>query len=269
MNAIDWTDQWVLITGASAGIGREFAQQLAAKKANLVLCSRNEQRLNALADELDTQTRVVAADLQTDDGVDSLFERLDALDVRLDHIVNNAGMGGAGPFGQQREAAYREMIALNCTALMRITYRYLPRFVERGAGGLLQVASTSGFQPVPYMAVYAASKAFVLNMTLATAEEIEGTGVRMTALCPGSVPTEFQARAGYSLEGWTKKHNMTADRVVTEGLRAYERGDWKCTPGFGNNVQTFLQRFIPLKLTTKAAAVVMKRSGRDKIHGAG
>jgi short-subunit dehydrogenase len=269
VTSLDWTDQWVLVTGASAGIGREFATQLAAKGANLVLCSRNEQRLNVLADELGTQVRVVAADLQTDAGVDRLFEQLDALDVRVDHVVNNAGMGGAGRFEQQRVQAHREMVALNCTAVMRITHRFLPEFLERGAGGFLQVASVSAFQPVPYMAVYAASKAFVLHMSLGIAEEIAGTGVRMTALCPGSVPTEFQARAGYSLEGWTKKHNMTADRVVAEGLRAYARGDWKCIPGFGNSFQTFLQRFVPLKVTTKAAAVVMRRSGRDKLQGAG
>lgn len=265
MRAVDWKDQWVLVTGASAGMGRQFAVELAARGANLVLCARDEARLNGLADELNTEVRVVAADLSTPAGVASLLERTEALDVEIQHVINNAGVGGAGHFVRQDVERLEAMTALNCTALLRITHHFLPRFVERGEGGFLQVASTASFQPVPYMAVYGATKAYVLSLSTALAEELKGTGVRMTTLCPGPVQTEFQERAGYALTGMQKNNATAAEDVIHAGLEAYENGRWTYIPGATNSLQTFLQRFFPLKTVTKAAALVMKRSGRDQV----
>jgi hypothetical protein len=262
----DWTNQWVLITGASSGIGRQFAIELARRGANLVLCSRNRARLEALADDLNTQARVIAADLEMDSGVDDLIRQVSELDVRIDHVVNNAGMGGPGYFVSQSQERQQRMVALNCTAVMRITRHFLPEFVERRSGGFIQVASTAGFQPVPFMAVYGATKAFVLNFTLGVAEELRDTQVRMMALCPGAVPTEFQERAGYQLTGMQHKNRMSAERVIETALSAYERGNWVCTPGVTNSMQVVLQRFVPLSLVTRAAAFVMKRSGRDRVE---
>jgi len=262
---VDWAGQWVLVTGASAGMGRQFAVQLAKRGANLVLCSRNEQRLRELGDELETEVRVIAADLMTDAGVQHLLDRLDALDVRIEHVVNNAGVGGAGHFSNQSPEQQILLTAINCTALVRITRHLLPGFLERQSGGFIQVASTAAFQPVPYMAVYGASKAYVLHLTQGIAEEIRDSGVRMMALCPGPVPTEFQERAGYELTGLQKKNNMSADDVVSKALVAYERGRRVCVPGFTNSAQTILQRFFPREFVTRASALVMRRSGRDKV----
>lgn len=265
MNAIDWTRQWVLITGASAGLGRQFAVELASRGASLVLCSRDEERLNLLADELNTETRVIAADLSTPAGVSSLLERADALDIEVSHVINNAGVGGAGHFARQDGQRLEMMTTLNCTALMRITHHFLPRFLERRDGGFLQVASTASFQPVPYMAVYGATKAYVLSFSVAVAEELKETGVRMTALCPGPVQTEFQERAGYALTGMQKSNATSTQDVIRAGLKAYESGRWTYIPGTTNSLQTFVQRFFPMKTVTKAAAMVMKRSGRDQV----
>jgi short-subunit dehydrogenase len=266
MTKIDWNGQWVLVTGASAGIGRQFAVQLAQRGANLVLCARNEQRLRELGDELKTEVRIIAADLATPTGVQHLLDRLDALDVSIDHVVNNAGIGGAGHFARQTLEQQIEISALNCDALLRITRHLLPGFLARQSGGFIQIASTAAFQPVPYMALYGATKAYVLHLTQAIAEEIRDSGVRMLALCPGPVPTEFQERAGYTLTGMQKKNHMSAEAVAHKGLVAYERGQRVCVPGFTNSAQTFVQRFFPRDFITWASAVVMKRSGRDQVE---
>ncbi len=265
MSPVDWSGQWVLVTGASSGIGRQFAVELARRGANLVLCSRNRQRLEQLADELNTETRVIATDLETAEGVAQLLQQVDALDIRIDHVVNNAGMGGAGHFARQDPAHQVNLTALNCTSVVRITRHFLPQFIEREGGGFIQIASTASFQPVPYMAVYGATKAYVLSFSVAVAQEIEGSGVRMTVLCPGPVQTGFQARAGYELTGIQKKNKMSVEDVVNSGLAAYDKDRRVCIPGTTNSLQTFAQRFFPLSVVTKAAATVMKRSGRDKL----
>lgn len=265
MTPIDWQGSWVLVTGASAGMGRQFAYALAKRGAQLVLCSRNEQRLRALADELGTPCQVIAADLETHAGIDQLLSRVDQLGIEIDHVINNAGMGGAGPFASQDPEHHVRMTELNCVAALRITRHFLPRMVERRTGGVLQVVSTAGFQPVPFMATYGATKAYLLHLSIALSEELEGTGVRMTALCPGPVPTEFQERAGYQLTGLQEKNQMSAEQVVEKGLRAYSRGQWVYTPGVTNSIQTFAQRFFSRKFVTKASAMVMRRSGRDRV----
>ncbi|MEN9579562.1 MAG: hypothetical protein RJA70_2571 [Pseudomonadota bacterium] len=265
MSSIDFCDGWVLVTGASSGIGREFAVQLAKLGARLVLAARSRDRLVDLADTLGTPVKVVVADLSTRAGIDRLLADVDALELPIRHVVNNAGMGGAGHFARMDPDAIEAMTTLNSLAPILITRHFLPKLLEARAGGFIQVASTSSFLPIPYMATYGATKAYVLSFSVALLEEIQSSGVRVLSLCPGSVPTEFQERAGYTLHGPQSRSAISAEQVVREGLAAYVRGEEVLVPGRINALQMFAQRFVSLPLKAKAAALVMRRSGRDKV----
>src|SRR5690606_25917714 len=196
MKRIDYRGSWVLVTGASSGIGAAFARKLAHRGANLVLTARSAERLERLAADLSRingiETRVVAADLGTPEGVRALLEGVDALGVPIEHVVNNAGFGSTGPFCTAQPETEQSMVCVNCQAVVAIARHFLPELVRRGRGGVINVASTSGYQPTPFMATYGATKAFVLSFSLALSEELRGSGVRMLALCPGPVPTRFQ-----------------------------------------------------------------------------
>lgn len=266
MSAIDFRGEWVLVTGASSGIGREFAIQLAELGAQLVLVARSRERLVELADSLGTAVKVVVADLSTRAGIDACLAEVDALQLPIRHIVNNAGMGGAGHFVRMDPDAMEAMTTLNALAPMLITRHFLPKLLEARAGGFVQVASTSSFLPIPYMATYGATKSYVLSFSSAVLEEIGDSGVRILALCPGSVPTEFQERAGYTLHGAQSHSAISAKQVVKQGLSAYARGDNVFVPGVINTLQMFAQRFVSLSFKAKAAALMMRRSGRDKVN---
>jgi len=218
--------RWALVTGASSGLGEEFAKQLAHRGANLVLTSRSEQRLVNLAADLTRvngiETRVVVADLSAPDGAARLLRAVHELQLPITHLLNNAGFGSAGAFAEldaERESA---LVELNVAALVRLTRGLIGPMLARREGGVLNVASTAGFQPVPFMATYAASKAFVVSFTLALASELDGTGVRAMALCPGPVQTGFQAAAGFARPALPLA--VLSTRKTIEGaLAAYER----------------------------------------------
>ncbi len=263
---MEFNDEWVLVTGASSGIGREFAVQLAAKGAKLVLLARSRERLVELADSLGVEAKVVTGDLSTPELVRKAMADVDALGVPVRHVVNNAGMGGAGNFSRHEPEMLEKLTALNATAPMLITRHFLPKLLEAGSGGFIQIASTGAFVPVPFMAVYGATKAYVLSFSVAIAEEIRDSGVRITCVCPGPVPTEFQERAGYKLHGMQGKNKMSADEVVERALRDYERGEQVSIPGRMNALQMFAQRFVSMPFKTRAAGAVMRRSGRDKLN---
>src|SRR3954471_15428576 len=184
-----------LVTGASSGIGEQFARQLAARGHDLVLVARRADRLERLAGELPTDAQVVACDLATDGA--SLAERVDELGVQVDLLVNNAGFGTSGPFVENDAAREAEEVRLNCEAVVTLCHAFLPGMVERCHGGVINVASSAGMQPIPYEAVYSATKAFVISFTDAIHTELRGTGVRAMAVNPGPVPTEWQQVAGY------------------------------------------------------------------------
>jgi short-subunit dehydrogenase len=219
-----------LVTGASSGIGEQFAHQLAARGYDLVLVARREDRLRTLAESLGTTTHVVACDLINE--ADRLKGKVDKLGVEVDLLVNNAGFGLRGRFLDAPEGRDAEMVRLNCEAVVVLTRAFLPAMIERGRGGIITVASTAGMQPLPYEATYGATKAFALNLTEALHMELRGTGVKALAVNPGPVPTEWQQVARYEeMGGEMMPGAIEADQVVREALSSYDRGKRSMVPG--------------------------------------
>jgi short-subunit dehydrogenase len=217
-----------LITGASSGIGEQFARQLSARGSDLVLVARRADRLEALAADLPTRAEVIACDLATDAA--SLPGRVAELGLEIDLLINNAGFGTHDRFWEIEEGRDAEMVRLNCEAVVVLTRAFLPAMVERGRGGVITVASTAGMQPLPYEATYAASKAFALNFSDALHTELRGTGVRCLAVNPGPVKTEWQEVAGIE-EGNIPPGIVGPDVVVRESLKAYDRGSRSLVSG--------------------------------------
>lgn len=219
-----------LITGASSGIGEQFAHQLAARGHPLVLVARRADRLEHLAGSVPTDAHVVPCDLATD--VAALPERVAELGVEVGLLVNSAGFGTSGPFLEHDPGRDAEQVRVNCEAIVTLTHAFLPGMVERGRGGVINVASTAGMQPIPYEAVYAATKAFVISFTDALHTELRGTGVRALAVNPGPVPTEWQQVAGYEPDRvGVVPGRIGAEQVVRESLAAYDRGRRSVIPG--------------------------------------
>jgi short-subunit dehydrogenase len=229
-----------LITGASSGIGLEIARVLATEH-DVVLAARSGDKLQALAGELGG-ARVVAVDLSDPHAPAKLVAEVPAVDV----LVNNAGFGDYGPFAHAKPERLDEMIELNVGALTRLTRAYLPGMLQRGSGRICNVASTAAFQPGPLMAVYYATKAYVLSFTEALAEELRGTGVTATALCPGPTRTGFQASAEMEESRLVKNRKLpTAAEVAAYGVKAMNDGDVVAVPGFANKVLASSIRFTP------------------------
>jgi short-subunit dehydrogenase len=219
-----------LVTGASAGIGAEFARELSRRGYEVVLVARRRERLEELAAELGS-AHVVTCDLVGEAG--SLAERVAALGLEVDVLVNNAGFGTHGRFAEIDSAREAEEVRLNCEALVTLTHAFLPGMLERRRGGVITVASTAGMQPLPYEAVYSASKAFARAFSDALAAELRGTGVRMLCVNPGPVPTEWQQVAGYEPDYLPPvPGKISAAQVARESLRAFERGRRTLIPGF-------------------------------------
>ena len=260
-------DAFTLVTGASSGIGEVFARELAARGSNLVITARSRDKLEALAAELGkkhgVEVHVVASDISEANGVDRLCREVDELGVAIHHLVNNAGFGIAGAFAKSDESEQTRMVRLNCEALMRVTRHFVPPLIERGSGGIIHVASTASYQPMPFMATYGATKAFVLSFSVALREEISGRGVRVLALCPGPVPTGFQAAAGIE-PGMERIAALSAEETVRQGLEAYQANDAVCIPGAVNRVQTLVSKFMPRSVVTHTISAAMKRMGRAK-----
>jgi short-subunit dehydrogenase len=239
----------VLITGASAGIGAELARLFAADKSNLVLVARRREKLEELAAELrgkeGIDVRVVAADLGRADAPQAVVDELAAEKITIDVLVNNAGFGAVGAFDQLDAARQAEMVQVNVAALTHLTRLTLPGMVERGRGGVLNVASTAGFQAGPYMAVYYATKAFVISLSEALRDELAGRGVTVTCLCPGLTATEFVAVAKMEKVRMLKLPPMTAERVARIGYRAFRRGKLLAVAGWLNYLGTIGARYSP------------------------
>ena len=243
-----YTERWALVTGASSGIGAEFARVLAGNGMHLVLTARRGDRLEELAAELQqqhmVQTLVVAADLCEPGAVVSLLEQVADRDITLELLVNNAGFGFVGAFAGSDVELMLSMIRLNITALTELTYRVLPGLLEQGHGAIINVSSVTAMQPVAHMPVYAASKAFVLHFSEALWAEARDHGVTVMALCPGTTETEFFDVAG--VPGWLKKsHFQTPRQVVKEALRGLEKrrsylvtGLWNYLKSLGARIAT-------------------------------
>jgi short-subunit dehydrogenase len=243
-----------LVTGASSGIGEQFARQLAARGNDLVLVARRADRLEKLAADLPTQAHVVPCDLTTE--ADSLPAKVAELGVEVDLLVNNAGFGTSGRFLEHDAKRDVEEIRVNCEAVVVLTHAFLGPMVERGRGGVINVASTAGMQPLPYESVYSATKAFVITFTDALWMELHGTDVKVMAVNPGPVPTEWQGVAGYDDDRTNVVPGaISAEQVVRESLRAYDRGKRSIIPG--RTIRWFLRvtkpspRALQLRITER------------------
>ncbi len=241
-----------LVTGASAGLGAEFARQLAAKGERLVLVARRRERLDELAAALGN-ARAVAMDLSEPGAAARLMADLEQHGDTVELLVNNAGFGLAGQFAELDGDRQREMIDLNCGALAELAHAVLPGMVARMAGGILNVASTAAFQPGPGMAVYFATKAFVLSFSEALHDEAEPHGVKISCLCPGPTRTEFRSVSGFDPKGRLAKLSADAASVVAAGLRGLERNQAVVVPGLSNKMIAQAHRLLPRAVMRRAA----------------
>jgi uncharacterized protein len=247
-----WQGKWALVTGASAGIGEALAVELAAAGVHLVLTARRKDRLEALAarlaSEFGIQTRVIVADLEQAAAPWEIFAAIEGQGLTIDVLVNNAGFGYYGQFVQGDPARQAAMVQVNCTAIVALTNLFLPGMVERRRGHVLIVASTASYQPVAYLATYAATKVFDRFLAEAMAEEVKRHGVRVSALCPGPTESEFGQVAGVNLgrmRGFQK-----ADIVARRGLEGLVRGKHWVIPYLVGQVGVFAQRFFPRRWVT-------------------
>jgi uncharacterized protein len=236
-----------LVTGASSGIGAEFAKQLSARGYEVVLVARRAERLQQLASELQGPAHVIPCDLANDAA--SLRGKVDELGLQVDLLVNNAGFGTHGRFAEIDPVRDAEQVRLNCEAVVTLTHAFLPGMIERGRGGVITVASTAGMQPIPYETVYSASKAFARTFSDALSGELRDTGVKVLCVNPGPVPTEWQEAAGYE-PGYLPPvpGKIEADQVASESLRAFDKGRRSLIPGTVMRWSMRLNKPAPLPL---------------------
>jgi short-subunit dehydrogenase len=246
----------VLITGASSGIGLELAKCFAADGCKLIIVARNTEALEKLAEELRRENKIEAivltADLSQMETSKRIFQELSAQKISVDVLVNNAGFGLHDEFVKLPLQRQLEIIQVNVTALTELTGLFLPGMIERKHGGILNVASVAGFLPGPNMAVYYASKAFVLSFTEALAEELDETDVTVSAFCPGATETNFSqvARGGKSRK--TKTSKMSAEQAAQYGHQAFRKKQVVAIPGFQNRLLVFLTRILSRRTVRKA-----------------
>ncbi|MGO4885026.1 MAG: SDR family NAD(P)-dependent oxidoreductase [Bryobacteraceae bacterium] len=248
----------VLITGASSGIGEELARLFAAHRYNLVLVARSEQKLQALGAELarahSVEARALAADLAASDAPARIAGSLQQQGVTIDALVNNAGFGARGPFAELDAELEARMIQVNVAALVQLTRAFLPGMLARHSGKILNVASTAAYVPGPFMAVYYASKAFVLSFSEAVAEETQGTGVSVTALIPGPTETNFAATAGNQESKLFRSGSvMSAAAVARVGFDGLMAGKRVAIAGVSNKLTAFSTRLAPRTMLAKIA----------------
>lgn len=257
-----------LVTGASGGIGRALAALLAKDGHPLVLVARDQAALDEVAGEFRTRFGVeaiaLAADLAQSEAVAGLVATLDQRGVAVEILVNNAGFGDAGPFAESDPTRVRAMLAVNVVAVTELTRRLLPTMLARGRGRVLNVASTAAFQPGPYMSVYYASKAFVLSFSEAIAEEIHGSGVTVTALCPGPTATGFQERAAIGDSPLFRRGGvMDSERVATAGYAGLLAGRRIVIPGRRNWIGAQSVRIAPRRAVTAMVGRLQKPAGKS------
>ena len=244
-----------LITGASAGLGVDFARQLAARGRRLVLVARRKDRLDALADEIGN-ARAVAIDLGEPGASLRLMADIAAHGERVECLINNAGFGLWGRFASLDGARQRQMIDLNCGTLFELCHAVIPAMIARKSGAILNVASTAAFQPGPGMATYFATKAFVLSFSEALHEEVRKSGVRVTALCPGPTATEFGDVAGFKGNGAFEKLSASSSEVVAAGLKALDSNRAVVIPGLLNKFGAQGHRLLPRTWLRKVTAAI-------------
>jgi short-subunit dehydrogenase len=254
-----------LITGASTGIGYELSKCFAADHHNVILVARQAQRLRQIAEDFTKQfgitAKIIVADLAQPDAPQKIVEAVREDSLRIDYLINNAGFGLGGTFAETDLAAELGMIQVNISALVALTKLFLPEMIARKSGKVMNVASTAAFQPGPLMAVYYATKSFVLSFSEAIANELKGTGVTVTALCPGPTASEFQKRAKIENTRLVKGKvlgMMTAEQVAKVGYHGLMRGKRIVIPGLLNKIGVHGTRITPRAITTQIARMVQE-----------
>lgn len=251
-----------LVTGASAGLGEGFARELARRGHDLILTARRAERLEEIAAELRTaqgvKVHVFASDLAEAGAPEALLTEVVAAGLPIDLLVNNAGFGVRGDFAELDGAVQLGMIDLNCRALVALAHGVLPGMIGRRSGGILNIASLGSFQPGPWMAVYYATKAFVLSFSEALHEEARDKGVRVSAICPGPTRTEFADRAGMGGDAMFTRFAGTPDTVVRDGLAAVAANRAVKVSGLVNTLSADSVRFLPRIVARKVAGSLQK-----------
>jgi uncharacterized protein len=259
---INYHGSTVLITGASSGLGAEFAEQLAARGANLILVARRVDRLEALKAALESKhgvtATVIAADLTVPGAASTVAAKIAKLKLPVHSLINNAGFGTHNHFGDEDAAQLHDEVALNVAAVVDLTKAFWAELLQHESGALVNVSSSAGFQPVPKMAVYAATKAFVLSFTEALWYEAKNSGLRVLAFCPGATETEFFDTSG---PGARIGKTASADQAVHMALATLDR---RSPPpsvinGFGNRAQIWSERLISRRLLVTASGAITKR----------
>ena len=250
-----------LITGASSGIGYEFSKLLAEDGHNLVLVARNKQRLKQLADELEGKFGIsvlsISKDLSVVTTPQEIFDELQQESIQIDILVNNAGFNVYGSFSETDLMEELQMVQVNLVSLTHLTKLFLPGMLRKGYGKILNVGSTGSFGPGPFNAVYCATKAFVLSFSGAIAEELQGTGVTVTALCPWATKTEFFKRANMADINLLKRGVMDAKTVAEIGYNSVMKGERLVIAGTNNKLIIFLTRFMPREMIAKMTKDMM------------
>ena len=252
-----------LITGGSVGIGLELAKQFAAHGHDLVLSARHQDALEAAAGLIEgkygVKVTVITADLADPDSPQRLFDAVNAEKIDIHFLVNNAGFGLGGEFSETDGARELDMIQVNISALTNLTKLFLPAMIKRKTGKILNVASTAAFQPGPLMAVYYATKAYVLSFSEALDEELRNTGVGVTCLCPGATATNFAETAKVGNSNLLAKVGVAkADEVAKFGYEAMVKGDRVAIPGLRNKIMVQAERFAPRNLVTRFARLAQE-----------
>ncbi len=251
-----------VITGASSGIGEALAHLFAREQQTLVLVARRKDKLEGLAKALNSKysvkVHVIALDLQQMGAAAQLMNEVSNLKLTVDTLVNNAGFGVSAPFAKSDASQTSGMMQLNMVALTELTHMVLPMMLERGHGRIMNIASVVAFQPCPYFAVYAATKAYVLSFTEALAEEMRGRGILVTAVCPGSTATEFHDVA-HTKGSLLTQIQDTAETVAEEGYKALNNGKSVVVTGLMNKPLPLVNRLVPRKAMTWATSKLMGR----------
>ena len=267
VNARNHKRETALITGASSGIGYALAELFARHQTDLVLVARHEKKLQEIADQIKKtygiQAVACAYDLSDPTALEQLFQQMQQHKIVVDILVNNAGFGTHGPFAQSNWAEQKEMIQLNAVALTHLTHLFLPAMISQKKGRILNIASTAAFQSGPFMSVYYATKAYVLSFSEAVADELQGTGVTVTVLCPGPTASEFQKRAGIEGTRLVATGMMTAKRVAQIGYDALMRGKPVAVAGWKNQFFVFCIRFLPRQLVIRIVRALQKERMRQ------
>ena len=262
-----YADRWALITGASSGIGAEFARRLAGHGMHLVLTARRKELLEKLADELHTRhgtkTEIIVGDLTDATEPQRLCDTIAAKGIQIELLVNNAGFGWVSTIDETEVSRMKQLVQLNIASMTELTLLLLPLMLGRGHGGIINVSSVAAFQPVAYMPVYAASKAFVLHFSEALWAECRDRGVTVTALCPGTTQTDFFDVA--NVPGWLKKHEFsTPEQVVKSALKALERRKQIAIPGWRNRLIAFSVRMARRKMVVLQSMKFFRPRKKDE-----